>query len=269
MAKDVSQDSKKAADSTEDMQKKQSKEYDKIKTQLDNWYKNVEKNVKKVIDKNREAADSIDKIKTAYINATSEANKATASFNEAAKAAYKAKIAIDNMNISAKNGGGIETGPGAVSKIKTSSPTTTFDSEYVKIGALVHGYERTYYVKKDYWTDTNKIDKNASKDKSSILDENYSELGFNAYNDIEKILWWYDKKNNKKIKKFDTGGYTGEWGASGKMAMLHEKELVLNKSDTQNMLTIVDMVRLLVKDLNKLTIFNRNLHSLSTQDLSK
>ena len=35
---------------------------------------------------------------------------------------------------------------------------------------------------------------------------------------------------------FDTGGYTGEWGSYGKLAVLHEKELVLNKNDTKNYL---------------------------------
>ena len=35
---------------------------------------------------------------------------------------------------------------------------------------------------------------------------------------------------------FDTGGYTGAWGSSGKLAMLHEKELVLNQHDTENIL---------------------------------
>jgi hypothetical protein len=33
---------------------------------------------------------------------------------------------------------------------------------------------------------------------------------------------------NGEIKAFNTGGYTGEWGTDGKLAMLHEKELVLN-----------------------------------------
>ena len=42
---------------------------------------------------------------------------------------------------------------------------------------------------------------------------------------------------------FDTGGYTGAWGDQGKLAMLHEKELVLNKDDTKNMLQMVDMIR--------------------------
>ena len=47
----------------------------------------------------------------------------------------------------------------------------------------------------------------------------------------------------EKIVKLDTGGYTGQWGQSGKLAMLHEKELVLNKDDTENLLATVDMVR--------------------------
>lgn len=42
----------------------------------------------------------------------------------------------------------------------------------------------------------------------------------------------------------DTGGYTGDWGSSGgKWAILHEKELVLNKADTANILSAVDTMR--------------------------
>ncbi|PGZ96939.1 hypothetical protein COE51_16340 [Bacillus pseudomycoides] len=44
-------------------------------------------------------------------------------------------------------------------------------------------------------------------------------------------------------KGFDTGGYTGSFGSEGKIALLHEKELVLNKSDTKNVLDIIGMVR--------------------------
>ena len=40
-----------------------------------------------------------------------------------------------------------------------------------------------------------------------------------------------------------TGLYTGEFGNEGRLAILHEKELVLNKQDTQNMLNAVDLVR--------------------------
>jgi hypothetical protein len=40
-----------------------------------------------------------------------------------------------------------------------------------------------------------------------------------------------------------SGGYTGSWGSQGKLAMLHEKELVLNAEDTSNILSAIDMVR--------------------------
>ena len=37
-------------------------------------------------------------------------------------------------------------------------------------------------------------------------------------------------------QSFDTGGYTGAWGPAGKLALLHEKEIVLDKEDTENFL---------------------------------
>ena len=48
---------------------------------------------------------------------------------------------------------------------------------------------------------------------------------------------------------FATGGYTGSWGTFGKLAILHEKELVLNAEDTENMLQTVGFVRDLVEML--------------------
>ena len=46
-----------------------------------------------------------------------------------------------------------------------------------------------------------------------------------------------------------SGGYTGAWGASGKLAILHEKELVLNKADTANLLSTVGIVRDISKQI--------------------
>lgn len=49
---------------------------------------------------------------------------------------------------------------------------------------------------------------------------------------------------------YDSGGYTGSWHGEGlsefndgKLAILHQKELVLNESDTSNILKVVDIVR--------------------------
>ena len=54
--------------------------------------------------------------------------------------------------------------------------------------------------------------------------------------------------NSKVATPFASGGYTGEWiGGSqldnGKLAILHQKELVLNEDDTKNMLQTVSLVR--------------------------
>ena len=53
---------------------------------------------------------------------------------------------------------------------------------------------------------------------------------------------------------YDTGGYTGAWGSEGRLAYLHQKELVLNAEDTANMLTSIGILRQIasVIDLNAL-----------------
>lgn len=49
------------------------------------------------------------------------------------------------------------------------------------------------------------------------------------------------------LQQFDTGGFTGDWsGNDGRLALLHKKELVLNKEDTENVLDTVKMIRSIV-----------------------
>ena len=55
-----------------------------------------------------------------------------------------------------------------------------------------------------------------------------------------------------EIPGFASGGYTGAWGNGGRLAMLHEKELVLNQTDTENLLTAVNFVR----DLTRMISLN-------------
>lgn len=67
---------------------------------------------------------------------------------------------------------------------------------------------------------------------------------------------WAEKENRRKVKKwldgYATGGYTGDWGTSdGKVALLHEKELVLNKKDTANILDSVNIVRDMNNQINR------------------
>ena len=63
--------------------------------------------------------------------------------------------------------------------------------------------------------------------------------------DIDNINKW----KSKEWMAFNTGGYTGEWGPEGRLAMLHQKEIVLNAHDTENMLATVQIVRSIADQL--------------------
>ena len=57
----------------------------------------------------------------------------------------------------------------------------------------------------------------------------------------------------KLLIPFDTGGYTGDWfGNEGKVAMLHKKEMVLNKNQTSDILKTVSIVDKTKNQLNDL-----------------
>ena len=74
----------------------------------------------------------------------------------------------------------------------------------------------------------------------------HAAAGNNRYNWVSSL----SGKTSTRNIAFDTGGYTGSWGKEGKIAMLHEKELVLNKTDTKNMLDTVNIVRQLGSSLS-------------------
>ena len=68
----------------------------------------------------------------------------------------------------------------------------------------------------------------------------YESPGVGEQPSIKANVKYYKALN---YKAFDTGGYTGQWGPEGRLAMLHQKEIVLNAHDTANLLTAVDIVR--------------------------
>ena len=82
----------------------------------------------------------------------------------------------------------------------------------------------------------------------------------------------YCKINKEEIKfrgtkwiEYDTGGYTGDWNSKeGKIAMLHEKELILNKQDTSNILMAVSIVRTLSAKLSDMT--NNMMNSINSHN---
>ena len=102
---------------------------------------------------------------------------------------------------------------------------------------------------------------NYSQNMEEIINSNLQVI--KSFNDMlqalsidpDSITVKYDiakAAKDQDIDSYDTGGYTGNWGSSGKLAMLHSKELVLNAEDTANMLTAVQITRAMLDtiDLN-------------------
>lgn len=73
---------------------------------------------------------------------------------------------------------------------------------------------------------------------SKLTEKGLANLYTKVFGAPKDIFGW-----DMKYTGFDTGGYTGEWGPSGRLAMLHEKEIVLNDQDTENLLAAVDLIR--------------------------
>lgn len=73
-------------------------------------------------------------------------------------------------------------------------------------------------------------------------------------------LGWIKKS---QLFGYDTGGYTGTWGEDGRLALLHQKELVLNKDDTANMLSAMNVLRGIVSKIGD-NVFNNTAAILST-----
>lgn len=73
-------------------------------------------------------------------------------------------------------------------------------------------------------------------------------------------LGWVKKS---QLFGYDTGGYTGTWGEDGRLALLHQKELVLNKDDTANMLSAINVLRGIVTKIGD-KVFNNTSYLLST-----
>jgi len=96
---------------------------------------------------------------------------------------------------------------------------------------------------------------NGTKMKSFVPGGTYSVMKIEG----EEVLIGRDGTATGWVKKtdlegFDTGGYTGSWGPYGKLAMLHEKELVLNAHDTDNFLNTMEVMERILQMLDLQTM---------------
>ena len=114
-------------------------------------------------------------------------------------------------------------------------------------------------IKNDLNMSINNSGKNYASDESLSNSLHYN----SATGEIESGLeWWLKKKSASsnsgnhtgdiwKLVPYETGGYTGTWaGNEGKIALLHQKELVLNSNDTKNLLDTITILKSITDSLN-------------------
>ncbi|MBO5179915.1 MAG: hypothetical protein J6B87_06180 [Clostridia bacterium] len=111
------------------------------------------------------------------------------------------------------------------------------------------------YIKQTMEERQQKIDRDntvTSVDNDRFLKvlEAYTDPENEKHNDAVELVGLVDKgqlhytKETLDKYKFNTGGYTGTWaGEAGRLALLHQKELVLNAEDTKNILNAVQVLR--------------------------
>ena len=187
-------------------------------TNLDTFLKKWKKKIDEQISKNTELVASIDSLIAKYSQlATAAESSATRAVQAAARAQAAAQAAAAAANSAGGGGGGGSGGGNPPSGGNPPGGDTTS-------GGGNHGVRSGTTTLKS---------------------------GFPTLAAAENWAANYQRTHpNVVLSVFDTGGYTGKWGNGGKLAMLHEKELVLNKTDTANILNTVEAVRDIASQLS-------------------
>lgn len=230
----VASESEKTRDSVVDMADTAVTKMGEVVTAVVNWENQYSKSVQNILAQN---------------------NALITSFNQviAGWSAYTSATGSDGSGTGGDTGGGGtggDTGGGGTGGSDTGSTGTTDNSDKVAgvAGAI-------WFYSNSGWG-TGSTRQSRLKEKGVTGAQAY----LNAHaNNGDIYREWSGKESQLKkyfYGSFDTGGYTGEWGDdSGRFAMLHQKEIVLNKDDTENFLKTVEMVRQISEmiDLNAMS----------------
>lgn len=232
-------------------------EFNNLADGVSTWQIRYTTEMQKIIQKNEQLAASVNNLAAVYANLIAQmyavANAPVPKFSNSA-ADYYANTGAGGQSASGGNPNSDDPGDNE----------GYADSAYWRSDHHYHWRVRTYKSGR-----TEKIDKGRHKwylcDPIVIDSHHHSPTTFeSAYCAVcgKKIsikpwqLQALAEGQEVIIPGYDTGGYTGNWNSSqGKLAMLHEKELVLNKEDTKNILGTVELVRKLSQkiDLNAQT----------------
>ncbi len=245
-----------AEDAVVEMGKAAVDEFNNLADGVSAWQIKYTTEMQKIIQKNEQLAASVNNLAAVYANLIAQmyavANAPVPKFSNSAADYY------------ANTGAGGQSASGGDPNSDDPGDNEYADSAYWRSDHHYHWKVRTYKSGR-----TEKIDKGRHKwylcDPIVIDSHHHSPITFESAQcavcgkKISIKPWQqYASVEGQEviIPGYDTGGYTGNWNSSqGKLAILHEKELVLNKEDTKNILGTVELVRKLSQkiDLNAQT----------------
>ena len=248
-----------AEDAVVEMGKAAVDEFKELTDGVSTWQTKYATEMQKIINKNEQLATSVNNLATAYANLVAQ-------MYAAADAPVPKVPKFNNSNADGYMGTNTG-GPGEDNNDPDDIEPYT-DSAHWQSDNHEHWKVRTYKSGR-----TKKINKGHHRwylcDPVMTSGHGHSPIAFESAQcavcgkkisiDPQQPYAYVDGTGDNQevlIPGYDTGGYTGNWNSSqGKLAVLHEKELVLNKDDTKNILGTVEMVRKLSQkiDLNAQT----------------
>ena len=147
-------------------------------------------------------------------------------------------------NTGGGNSGGDNTGGGNSGGDNTGGGNS--GGGEIKAGGKVNAGSAQIY---DYAGDTSGERQYFSSDPVyNVLEESGDWIKVRHHKLSSGVTGWFKKSD---VTAMNTGGYTGDWsGSYGKLAFLHQKELVLNAQDTENLLASMDILDKIISTID-------------------
>lgn len=262
MASEVTSQTDKIAEGAKEMSETFKSSFDDILESAKTFSQQFEDVIMGIIDSNTKLADSIRKV-------LAEASKVSSSTNSGTNGSYTGGTSDNiNGNGSSTNGGsnsgtdasGLDFTDGSRgnrdnkrnSRGRRNSKASKLDAK-TKYGVALAIIEGTYGWGDDPFRSGKLTQKfGANNGIQAIVNKLWAE-GKVFSGAWEGAYYGLTSKDMPRYayNRFNTGGYTGYWpGNTGKLAFLDSKEIVLNKDDTANFLSAVDIVRDIAKTID-------------------
>lgn len=259
MASEVTSQTDKIAEGAKEMSETFKTSFDDILENAKTFSQQFEDVIMGIIDSNTKLADSIRKV-------LAEASKVSSSTNSGTNGSYTGGTSDNISGNGSSTSGGSNSGTDASGldftdgtkgnrksrQSKGKGRTSKLDAK-TKYGVALAIIEGTYGWGDDPFRSGKLTQKFGSNNGiQAIVNKLWAE-GKVFSGAWEGAYYGLTSKDMPRYayNRFNTGGYTGYWpGDTGKLAFLDSKEIVLNKDDTANFLSAVDIVRDIAKTID-------------------